>query len=398
MLECFLENIRLSVRQSGGWPPLAAEGRTIINNFPAGLTLRSNTHYFHSRTCATRRPSSGPGRLMRRTPALIFSFAWLLASCQAGGRSPATLIGTTEPLLPSGTIASTGTATPAAVPSETPESTSPSPTSDPREYVVNARKASVWDAPENEKKYWNLQTQLILGEKVLVIDRLGEWSKIAAVEQPSKKDPLGYPGWVRSESLAQGWPTAQRYAVVMTPYGQLRTEPGGTLLLSVYLDTRLPVESAQEDWVQVRLPDGQTGWLASNGVRLTDDLSSPVPTDGLFALAQGFIGIPYWWGGTTSDSFDCSGFLYRIFHAYGIDLGRDSNDQASGGEPVAREDLKKGDLIFTSKTEGGPIFHAAMYWGNNTVLDADAPAGVAVRSLPGRLQYEYWITARRYLP
>jgi cell wall-associated NlpC family hydrolase len=117
----------------------------------------------------------------------------------------------------------------------------------------------------------------------------------------------------------------------------------------------------------------------------------------LFALAQKLVGVPYWWGGTTADSFDCSGFLYRLFHAYGINLGRDSGDQALGGEFVARNELKKGDLIFTSKTEGGPIFHVAMYWGNNTVLDADTP-GVAIRTLAYRLHYEFWITARRYLP
>jgi cell wall-associated NlpC family hydrolase len=90
--------------------------------------------------------------------------------------------------------------------------------------------------------------------------------------------------------------------------------------------------------------------------------------------------------------------LYRIFHAYGINLGRDSGDQALGGEFVARNDLIKGDLIFTSKTEGGPIFHVAMYWGNNTVLDADTPRGVAIRTMAERLRYEFWVTARRYLP
>jgi cell wall-associated NlpC family hydrolase len=272
------------------------------------------------------------------------------------------------------------------------------PTPDPREYVVNARKASVWDAPENEASYWNLQTQLILGERVLVLERRDEWSRIAAVDQPSQKDPLGYPGWVRSEFLAQGWPAAQQYAVVMAPNAQILTEPSGSLLMAVFLDTRLPVESTREDWVQVRLPDGQTGWLRSADLRLTDDLSAPVPADGLFALAEKLIGVPYWWGGTTAESYDCSGFIYRLFHAYGIALGRDSPDQASGGEFVARSDLKKGDLIFTSKTDGGPIFHVAMYWGDNMVLDADTPAGVQVRTLAYRLKYEFWVTARRYLP
>jgi cell wall-associated NlpC family hydrolase len=331
---------------------------------------------------------------MRRILLLIFSITGLLAGCQARAgslASPSALIPPSETFSPAITATST------ALPSEAPASTPLPPTPDPREFVVQVRKVSVWDAPENEKKYWNLLTQLIFGEKVLVVERQGEWSRIVAVEQPSKKDPLGYPGWVRSEYLIQGWPAAERYAIVMSPTTELRAEPEGPLLTSVFLDTRLPVESVQNDRVQVRLPDGKTGWLPAGDVRLTDNLSAPIPTDGLFALAQKLVGVPYWWGGTTADSFDCSGFLYRLFHAYGINLGRDSGDQALGGEFVARNELKKGDLIFTSKTEGGPIFHVAMYWGNNTVLDADTP-GVAIRTLAYRLHYEFWITARRYLP
>jgi hypothetical protein len=340
---------------------------------------------------------SMPDRFMRRIFILLFSL-WLLAGCQAKEFSPLVPSTASESVLSPDPSAPAVTATSMTIPSEAATWTPASPTTAPEEFVVKARKASVWDAPENENKYWNLQTQLILGEKVLVVDHRGEWSKIVAVEQPSKKDPHGYPGWVRSEFLASGWPTAQQYAVAMRRYNPLRTEPNGPLRMNLSLDTRLPVESTQKDWVQVLLPDGGPGWLRLSDVRLTENLSSPVPTDGLFALAEELIGVPYWWGGTTSDSFDCSGFLYRVFHAYGINLGRDSGDQASGGEIVAREEMRKGDLIFTSKTDGGSIYHVAMYWGNNTVLDADTPRGVAIRTMAERLKFEFWVTARRVLP
>ena len=341
---------------------------------------------------------------MRRVYAL-FLLLWLLTSCQTNKYPPPSPSASPEPILPSETITPMITAT-LAFPSETPTLTPVPPTPstslraspDPREYVVQTRKASVWDAPENENKYWNLQIELILGEKVLVMERQGEWSKIVAVEQPSSKDPLGYPGWVRSESLTQGWPLARQYAVVMVPKSQLRVEPGGALLMSVYLDTRLPVESTQADWVQVQLPDGRSGWLPLGDVRLTDDLSAPIPTDGLFSLAEALVGVPYRWGGTTTDSLDCSGFIYRVFHAYGITLFRDSGDQALSGEFVARQDIKKGDMIFTSGLAGGAISHVALYWGNGMILDASGDLGVTVRPLTELLSSNYWITARRYLP
>jgi hypothetical protein len=336
------------------------------------------------------------GRLMRR--AFIFLIPWLLLGCQARGISFPSPGASSEPILPSATSSLATLELATAIPSQSPEPTPALPTPDPREYVVATLKADVWDAPANENSYWNLQTQLILGEKVLVVDRQGEWSKIAAVEQPSKKDPLGYPGWVRSEFLAADWPSAQQYAVVMAPHGPLRDEPGGSLLMSLYLDTRLLVESTQKDWVQVRLPDGKTGWLSSSDVRLTDNLSSPIPVDGLFTLAQALIGVKYQWGGTTTDSLDCSGFTYRVFHAYGILLSRDADDQALGGEFVARKDIRKGDLIFVSEQSGGLVSHMSIYWGNSTVLDAVTIRGVVIRTFPDFFTNYYWITARRYLP
>lgn len=169
-------------------------------------------------------------------------------------------------------------------------------------------------------------------------------------------------------------------------------------MMNIYLDTRLAVESTQEGWVQVRLPDDGAGWLRSSAVRLTDDLSAPVPTGGLFPLAESLVGVPYRWGGTSTDALDCSGFTYRLFHAYGITLMRDASDQAQYGEPVSRNDLRKGDLIFTSETDGGTVSHVVMYWGDGLILDSSGERGVALRPLTELLASNFWVAARRYLP
>ena len=99
---------------------------------------------------------------------------------------------------------------------------------------------------------------------MLVIDRRGEWLKIVAVEQPSKKDPLGYPGLgalgISRSGLAHRRAVCRRDDAPQPTPGRART---AHCMMSLYLDTRLPVESTQKDWVQVRLPDGETGWLRS---------------------------------------------------------------------------------------------------------------------------------------
>lgn len=45
-----------------------------------------------------------------------------------------------------------------------------------------------------------IQTQVLFGEKVLVTAEQGEWVSVIVPSQPSRKDPRGYPGWMKSTS------------------------------------------------------------------------------------------------------------------------------------------------------------------------------------------------------
>jgi cell wall-associated NlpC family hydrolase len=75
-----------------------------------------------------------------------------------------------------------------------------------------------------------------------------------------------------------------------------------------------------------------------------------------------FLGVPYRWGGTTPNGFDCSGLIQRIFRLNGVILPRDSDMQARFGRErsVQRsEELRPGDLVFFGR-DAGIITHVGL--------------------------------------
>jgi len=272
---------------------------------------------------------------------------------------------------------------------------------------VNVQAAKVWDDPAHEGDYWSLQTELITGERVRVLAQRGDWSQIVAVEQPTSKDMRGYPGWVRSASLVKGWPTGERWAIVMVKTTLVREGQAADAvkMMRLNLDTRLPVVSSDVDAVHVRLPDGRTGWLAAGDVRLAAGREDAYSLDHFYQTAEALTGVPYVWGGTTSASLDCAGFTYRLFHAYGITLARDANDQAllaplGGGQGmlVAAGAESRGTLVFTADRQNGPVTHVFMVWGNGQIIDAEPQRGVSIHPLAELMKSAHWSAARSFLP
>lgn len=289
--------------------------------------------------------------------------------------------------------------TPMAVPSVTPK-----PTLDlelenwPAE--VQVEWVDVWDDPANEKVYWSRQTQLVVGERVRVLAEAGDWAQIVAVQQPSSKDQQGYPGWVRREALSAGWSAAPQWAVVMMQTAALYEKPDETsaVMMRLHLDVRLPVMLEDGGWVQLRLPGGHSGWAARRNLRLAADPDASVKPEGIWDTALTLKGRPYLWGGTTGYALDCAGFTYRLFHAYGMALARDANDQALQGQPVAAGAWRMGDLFFYSDVINGAVTHVVMYWGNGQVLDAEPDLGLTLHPMADMSQHYVWHSARRMLP
>jgi cell wall-associated NlpC family hydrolase len=106
---------------------------------------------------------------------------------------------------------------------------------------------------------------------------------------------------------------------------------------------------------------------------------APAPAAGgsVIGIANGYLGVPYSWGGTTPSGFDCSGFTQYVFAQAGISIGRNTNAQYAQATPVSNP--QPGDLVFFS--HGGGITHVGIYTGGGQFIGAQTSTGVAYASV-----------------
>lgn len=81
----------------------------------------------------------------------------------------------------------------------------------------------------------------------------------------------------------------------------------------------------------------------------------------LLNYAYTFLGTRYRIGSSSPKGFDCSGFTSYVFKQFGYDLNRTSSMQVSNGVPVAKNELRPGDLVFfNGRAVGKRIGHVGI--------------------------------------
>jgi cell wall-associated NlpC family hydrolase len=107
------------------------------------------------------------------------------------------------------------------------------------------------------------------------------------------------------------------------------------------------------------------------------------------ALARSRIGLPYVWGATGPETFDCSGLTQWIYAQLGVSLPRTSQAQFDWAAPVAMDALQPGDLLFYEHTypSSERITHVGIYVGGGMVVMATQP-GEFVKEVS--LSDPYW--------
>jgi SH3-like domain-containing protein len=240
--------------------------------------------------------------------------------------------------------------------------------------VVNTGVANVYGGPSFKSE---VVSQTILGERPEIIDQQGKWFRI--------KQWDGYEGWVYHFYLIKNphYLDGKKRISVNMPVIQIREQPMITApsLRDAVFGVELPALSHKDSWVEVELPDGITGWLMDEPLRLKG-----TKREQLVQVATHFRGTPYQWGGKTPKGFDCSGFIQTCFKAIGISMPRDAHLQCSFEDlpPIEPGNAKPGDLFFFSETKER-ITHVAMSLGGSEIIHASG--WVKVESLDAGSTY-----------
>jgi cell wall-associated NlpC family hydrolase len=238
--------------------------------------------------------------------------------------------------------------------------------------------SSVVDVRRSPAHTAELVTQVVYGDAVTPLKTDGDWFLVRLDD--------GYIGWIRSwhlyelSSSEQAAYKARAAHRVATNHAVVLHEPDHDSLPVTDLVIGTPLEAGtcgKRGWRSVRLPDGKEGFVASRSIE-RKPAGRRISRERLSATGMRFLGIPYIWGGSTPQGFDCSGLIQRIYRLNGLVIPRDTDMQARFGRPkpadpdapaTAARDLATGDLIFFGKAET-QITHVAMMLSEGLFLHA----------------------------
>ncbi|UUD43825.1 MULTISPECIES: NlpC/P60 family protein [Bacillus] len=243
-----------------------------------------------------------------------------------------------------------------------------------------------------------IQSQVLLGERVIGLKETDGWMKVVIPQQASRKHPQGYPGYIPIQQLKQV--TEEGAPATTHVVGQKKAVlyQKGKADMEVSFLTELAAVEEASDHFHVLTPVGRRE-IKKEDVR---PVSLPFTMTGKDALDIGkqFIGLSYLWGGMSSFGYDCSGFAYSMYKACGYLLPRDASEQAVQGTPVTSSHLEPGDLMFFANENGkGAVRHVGIYAGDGLMLHSPKTGRqIELLSLSGTSYEREWAGARRYLP
>ena len=272
---------------------------------------------------------------------------------------------------------------------------------------------SVGNVRSNPRNSAELATQALMGTVVKLLKKQGGYYFIQM--------PDHYMAWLEENAMkitnasgVEEWKAAPK-VIATTYFTMVREQPnaGSRPVSDAVAGVLMKQTGASGRWVAVELPDGRKGYIEKSNVEEFGrwKKSRKLTAENIEKTATMFLGIPYLWGGTSPKGMDCSGFTKMVYRLNGLELSRDADQQALGGEEQKPgenfENLKKGDLLFFGRKGSAErperISHVGVYLEKQEFIHTPGGSWVKFNSFdPSASNYseslrKSFVRARRYI-
>lgn len=209
-----------------------------------------------------------------------------------------------------------------------------------------------WDRSE-------MVTQILFGETFSILEERGNWLLI-------RMHLDNYQGWIdRKQSL----PVSEEFIeksnngsnhIITDKTAECYSKSDSTFMI-VGKGCRLPLFAGNTFHL---------GTKAYTTISKSKAIPKKFSVSKVAATAMDYLNVPYLWGGRSILGIDCSGLVQVVYSMCGLDLPRDSSQQAQRGEAIDFVDeALPGDLAFFDNLEG-EIIHVGIITEPGKILHA----------------------------
>lgn len=244
------------------------------------------------------------------------------------------------------------------------------PISAPVYKFVNVNLLNVRKGPSSETEK---VTMLPKATRVQCLSSDGEWVKIMTEDNIE--------GYAFTEYLSDTAPPVYKFVVVNALNIRKGPSSDTELLGTISFGNKVQVFEKSNDYVKVVTSNGIEGYVwneyiadetilasrSSSGQYYNAELASKI-----IDYAKQFTGVPYVYGGSTPNGFDCSGFTQYVFKKFNIKVPRTAQEYANVGTKISRENLKPGDVILFDRHNDYRLGHVGIYLGNDKFIHASS--------------------------
>lgn len=242
--------------------------------------------------------------------------------------------------------------------------------------IVKLSVANIRTKPAHAEE---MATQALMGTPVRILDEKGEWWLI--------QTPDRYIGWANHGAIIPktademtGWKKSKRYIYNRLNGFALASPDKKTLPVSdLVLCDLFEVTGETKGYFQAKFPDGRTTYIRKNECLSFDDWTNhPLDIPSVLSVARQMMGVPYFWGGTSSKATDCSGLTKTSYYSQGVVLARDASQQVKFGMHPDFSDyrnLQPGDLIFFGSNPQR-VTHVGLCLGDGLFIHASGSSAM----------------------